>query len=85
MTFTPAQLHWLRWLDQNGDGASLVGSVMVCDSGGRSNAAAAVSFLHLVVMGAVEIRAQRFYVSEVGRSELVRKEKHLGGYAEPLP
>jgi hypothetical protein len=82
MKLSQAQLHWLRWLDAHG-GASLDGQVLLGDGQGdaRTPVAALVSFLHLIAKGMIEVRRERFYVSEAGRYQLEASKALTDSYA----
>lgn len=64
---TGTQFHWLRWFIAQGGDGRLNGEKVVAITGEESNAAACVSFLHLIVKGAIASKFGRLLVTEYGR------------------
>lgn len=66
MTLTKSQHQYLAWLQQGGGVAHLERGAVVC--GGEKTAnASAISFLNLVVKGALEAKDGKLVITDYGR------------------
>jgi hypothetical protein len=66
MQFTGTQIRWLKWLHENG-GAGMPQGLFVVAGEERSGTGAAISFLNLVVKGALEVKNHRLVITGYGR------------------
>lgn len=66
MTLTKAQFGYLAWIEREGGKATLErGAVVV--NGAKSSNASAISFLNLVVKGALEAKNGQLVITAYGR------------------
>jgi hypothetical protein len=66
MRLTKAQFGWLRWLRDNG-GSGYVEGHRVVAGGEQSLTNSAISFLKLVVVGALAVKDGRLVITEYGQ------------------
>jgi hypothetical protein len=66
---TKAQLEWLQWLQENG-GSAYLERQWVIANGHKSRFGSAISFLGLVVKGAIEAKNERLVLTDYGRKLL---------------
>jgi hypothetical protein len=66
MKLSKAQFTWLKWLHDNG-GSGYLDSHKVIAGGEPSTFGSAISFLRLVVAGAIEGKDGRLVITDYGR------------------
>lgn len=66
MSLTKAQFGYLQWIDREGGMATLERGGVVC-GGNKSSNASAISFLNLVVKGALEAKDGKLVITDYGR------------------
>lgn len=66
MNLTKAQMGYLEWIAREGGEATLERGGVVC-GGNRSSNASAISFLNLVVKGALAAKDGKLVITDYGR------------------
>lgn len=71
---TNGQRSWLLWLHEHG-GSGYLDKDRVIAAGCRSGYGSSITFLHLVIKGAVEGKDRRLVITDYGRRLLEVEEK----------
>jgi hypothetical protein len=76
MKLTDTQHNWLKWLHNNG-GSAFIERHWIIANGERSTYGSEISFLNLVVKGAIEARNGRLVITDYGYRILGVKNKEV--------